>query len=243
MLSSYYDESSVDGNGPVAAVGGLLLNKDGYDRLTSDWYKALAKHPKLPINSDGLPYIHMKDFGADGLLSDYLDRRALFSDLATIVNRRKAVSIGATVMTENYRYSAAVFRKVPKFGFHSLCFLMSAIQQAKFVLSKGYEHDVPYMLDGECNAEDELRLAHKFITNKLPEYPCPHPYKAAGIMFEDDKKFPALQAADVIAWTVRREKANHPFPDGFEPLAGILEVNHRRPDFEDEWMTECFGLM
>ena len=65
MLRSYYDESAVDGAGPVSCVGGLLLNHRGDTWLEFEWNEAISGSG---IRKD---FIHMKDFGEDGELAAF----------------------------------------------------------------------------------------------------------------------------------------------------------------------------
>ncbi len=83
MLGSYFDESSVDGSGPVSVVGGLLIDHANYSWLDIDWSKAVYR------SNIGKDYIHMLDFGAHGDLASFpLDqKRALLTDLAAIINK------------------------------------------------------------------------------------------------------------------------------------------------------------
>jgi len=238
MLGSYYDESAVDGSGPVSAIGGLGLLHPNYTWLGIEWNECLEK------NDIGQGYLHMKDFGEHGCLHDYptTKRRKLFLGLTKIINEHKQFSIGSTLSPEEYRiHFSFMSKKGPPGGrrlsIHSMCFLHAAVAQSGWAEAAGYKLDIPFMLDEGCPDRTDVDIAHRYLREQYPAEAA-YPNRAGGLTWEDDKKFPSLQAADVIAWTVRRKAAGAGFDFGYEPLLEILDEFHYPAIFNDGTMKK-----
>lgn len=237
MFGSYYDESAVDGSGPVAAIGGLMLDHGQYFDLSVEWDRALVscKFPKRVV--------HMKDFGQHGDLADYNidEKRKLLSKLAWVINDNKNISIGCTLNPEDYRAYLPRFlgsRGIlkPEISIHGLCFLMAATAQAKWANGQNYEPDIPFMLDQGCPDRADIDKAHSFFRIDFPRLHPDVVTHAGGLTWEDDTKFPPLQAADIISWAVRRESAKLPFNNGNEPLAEVIDrKRHYAVHLETDW--------
>jgi hypothetical protein len=234
MLRSYFDESAVDGGGPISAVGGLLLNGSQYKWLESDWNQAIAD------SGIGKALIHMKDFGDHGDLASFPidEKRALLTNLARIINNRKRISIGSTLTPDQYRNHFSFLHKKEGLSIHTSCFLLAAVCQGKWCEEIGYVGDIPFMLDQGCPDRKDIEIAHAYLTNEFPAYQPDFPSHAGGLTWENDEKFPSLQAADVVAWAVRRKAAEMPFNKGTEPLLEIFDNTHFDAHFEKDWMAE-----
>jgi hypothetical protein len=239
MLGSYYDESAVDGSGPVSAIGGLGLLHSNYTWLEIEWNECLAK------NEIKQGYLHMKDFGEHGLLSDYpsAKRHKLFLGLTKIINEHKQFSIGSTLSPGEYQnHFSFMSKKGPaasrRLSIHSMCFLHAAVTQNGWADAARYESDIPFMLDEGCPDWADVKIAHRYLREEYPADEAPFPNRAGGLTWENDKKFPSLQAADVIAWTVRRKAANGQFNFGYEPLIEILDEFHYPAHFDEGAMKK-----
>lgn len=240
MFGSYFDESAVDGSGPVSAIGGLMLDGGQWFDLSREWDRALASRnfPKK--------FVHMKDFQQHGELANYdvEEKRKLFQKLAWIINDNKNLSIGCTLSPEDYKtLLPAVLGKNGKpkreITIHGVCFLMAATAQAKWANGQKYEHDIPFMLDGGCPDRADIDNAHVFFCKDFPRLRPDVITHAGGLTWGDDTKFPALQAADVIAWAVRRKTAGMQFSNGTEPLEEVIDPKrHIDAHLLIEWFHE-----
>jgi hypothetical protein len=98
ILTWYLDESGTHEGAPIAVVGGMLLNKSGFDALDKAWDIILARHG-IP------PPLHMSEFRRpDGRLADFANdsRHALFSDVVKVMNGHKIYSVAATLTAEQF---------------------------------------------------------------------------------------------------------------------------------------------
>jgi hypothetical protein len=231
VLECYLDESTIDDGSEVAVVAGLVLEPDRFTWLDIDWQKALARH--------NMPVVHMREFGPSGKLKEYPETslRSLFTDLVAIITEYKRFSIAATLSRAQYLTHFARFAKTHKRvnSIHSTCFLLLAVFQGRQADHDGYGCNINFVLDDFTKNKQEVIGAHRFLVDTFQkEYPT----HVGALDFGDDKKVSALQAADVVAWTVRRIRAGLPLRKGFEPLAGILNDPHLEKQFAETWMEE-----
>ena len=214
-----------------------MLNRRQHDWLRSEWNLAIGRA------GIGKSFIHMKDFGEHGALASFpIDRkRSLLADLADIIADRKQFSIGSTLTPEEYKVNFSFLSKEADeyLSIHSACFLQAAITQAKWAEDIGYLYDIPFTLDEGCPDRDDIDKSHRFLIRDYPGYHPPFPTHAGDLTWEDDRKFPSLQAGDVIAWAVRRKAAGLPFNAGCEPLLGIFDDRHLYSHFKKDWMEEA----
>jgi hypothetical protein len=136
--------------------------------------------------------------------------------------------------TERYRqhFSGAFTEK--EMGVYGMCFLVLAVMLGKHADATGYRETIPFLIDTGNPHRHHVVDVHKFITTTFQQM---YPIHAGSLMFVSDTDDPAIEAADVIAWTVRRKLVGL-FNNGFEPLAEILAEQHMEQPLEDEWMDE-----
>jgi len=81
-----------------------------------------------------------------------------------------------------------------------------------------------YLIDKGCAHPDHLNQAHSVVQERERER---FQRMTGTIGFDDDEQIPALQAADLIAWTSRKKQNGEPLSDEFEPLEDVL--SRRKP--------------
>lgn len=220
VVTLYLDESATDDAAPIAVVGGLLLNKEGFESLDEAFPKLLKKHG-VP------PPLHIKDFRRpQGRLANVSDetKHALFMDLVPLINSAKLYSIAATLTTAQYKkHFEANFRK-KGMGLYGVCFMMCAIINQKLAEFNSYDKRIPFLMDAGNPYADHVRGAHAALQQASSKY------KSIGsLAFDDDKLWSPLQAADVIAWASRVREQTGQFTNGYEPLAGLFDDAHEQP--------------
>jgi len=92
---------------------------------------------------------------------------------------------------------------------YAACFTQAALANDVLAIRNGYAGAIDYLLD-DGNA-----------------------YKAD--IEEGYRELRALQAADMISWTVRRTSDGR-LPLGFEPLADLLAQYHFVAPYKEQWM-------
>jgi hypothetical protein len=215
MFTCYLDESGTDSNSPTAVVGGLILNCSGFFWLDIEWTKAATFHRvTLPI--------HMREFTPHGRFASMNSeaRRALFADLVSIVNEYKLISIGAVLDAEQYR---SIFSGVTKMSMYGACFAQATMTND--ILAKC--STIGYVLDSGNRFKKDIVEAHASFRSRG--------VNLGNLEFGSDDSNCALQAADMISWTVRR-CISSTLPKGFEPLSDVFDQHHTEVPYKAEWM-------
>jgi hypothetical protein len=98
----------------------------------------------------------------------------------------------------------------------------------------GHHELIPYVLDDGNKYKNDIIEAKRTLASSLPSLKT--------IEFCSDTSLCALQAADVVTWSVRRQLAGT-FPSGFEPFQGLFDKHHLDLDYKEEWMVGVADLI
>jgi hypothetical protein len=226
-VNLYLDESATDGGTPEAVVAGILTNRAGFLGLDESWKECLASHK--------LKALHMKDFGQHGSLAALQaeGRKAIFSDAVSIINKYKLYSVGASITYAKYmeKLSPAIRDAMSVYGF---CFILSAYAEHLRAVHNKYDKNIGFILDFGNPYAAHVLEAHA----ALKRWQDTKPLNVGSLKFEDDKVVSALQAADLVAWSVRRRLTKSPFGNGFEPLLGIFDDAHSEVAWDGGWLQQ-----
>jgi hypothetical protein len=226
----YLDESGTSDPGtPTAVVGGMIINRSHYDHFEPTWFDILKRH-------DVNPPVHMKEFGPNGKLGWLCvkQRRELFAELVTLINSHKIFSISATLSNSEYEENCPPELR-EELGVYGMCFNLAAMISHKLADGK-YEGKIPFILDTGNRYANHVRSAHAAMLELQKEVFL----HAGGLYFDDDTYFGVLQAADVIAWGVRRQESKKSYPPGLEQIGELLlkEQAHHNNEWKVEWLAE-----
>jgi len=222
-FTCYLDESGTDNNCDVAVVGGLILDMGQFYWLGQELQCVLSRHKITPP-------LHMYEFGKDQKLGhlNSESRRALFQDVARVINDNKAMSIASTLRREDYRRA---FDGLTKLSMYGASFVQVAMMNDTAMKKGGYKGSIRYLLDTGNPNRSDVNDAETVLSS----YKCDNGFNLESIGFESDDDNSALQAADVVSWSVRRRLSSG-LKSGFEPLQEILESKHEELAYKDEWM-------
>jgi hypothetical protein len=202
----------------MAVVGGLLLRPEDFFWLDVEWRRVQSKH--------GIMYpVHMREFTPNGVFRGIsaAERRRLFVDLVRIINEHKLASVAATLVTATYR---RVFNGITNLSMYGACFAQLALMNDVEARLNDYHEPIPYVLDDGNPYKKDIIEARGTLA--LPSLET--------IEFCSDASLCALQAADVVSWSVRRKLAGR-FLSEFEPLLGLFDKHHLDLDYGEEWMV------
>jgi hypothetical protein len=230
MVRLYLDESGGGGESPVAVVGGMLINYSHYLHFEEAWDQMLDSH------GIGAP-LHMKEFGKHKRLGSISRccRREIFIEVAELINSHKIGSLSATLTNSEYEEIVpAEIRKV--YSPYVMCFILAVAENHKLAEGR-YEKKIPFILDVGNPFAEHVRQGHAGAVQLQRNEGFLH---VGGLYFDNDAEFGTLQAADVIAWTIRRLASGKTLPPGMEPLAEVVafEKDHRDERFKKEWMIQ-----
>lgn len=193
----YLDESSTDCGGPVAVVAGLLFIPTGFTWLDVEWERALAEC--------GLKCIHMRTVQKDLKGISQPDRLKLFTKLANAINTNKGWSLESILDTaEHHQYFGWLGDSM--WSMYATCFLLTVLSVARQLEAERHPYEVPFIMDCGNPYRPQVECVHKHLVEEFP-----HPLCVGTLEFDSDATWRHLQAADVVAWAVRRKRAGDSF--------------------------------
>ncbi|HWZ56183.1 MAG TPA: DUF3800 domain-containing protein [Verrucomicrobiae bacterium] len=225
----YLDESGTsDPSTPEAVIGGMLINDSYRPHFEESW--------RILLEEFGVqPPLHMREFTPHGRLAHIssADRRRLFARVVELIHHHGIATLAAVLANQDYE--AAIPLEIRnQFSVYAMCFNLIVVMNHK--LAEGdYGDPIPFILDSGNPYAEHVRQAHAAAVRFQREE---HFLNVGSLQFEDDSTLGALQAADVIAWGVRRRKSRKPFPAGFEPIPGIFDHGHNESPWTPELLRE-----
>jgi len=202
LIVCFLDESETDANTPHAVLGGITMNRKELPEFDSRWNQMLAAH-RLP---DGL---HMIDLGPNGkyphLVGDAC--AAMLTEAVDIINDCRIATFVAPLNNRTHKTVFSSEIRDINFSVYFFAFLMAVVLNQRNAEGHGCSEPIDYILD-EGNRFKEHIVAIKEVVASDPQF---DQYKIGIIDFGTDSKIPALQAADVIAWSARRRNAGLQF--------------------------------
>ena len=199
MLTAYLDESRMEDTKAYPVVGGYLGTVEGWLALTAAWKDALR--------DEGISHFHAKDLWSNDEPFDDTARWtfdakvALVDRLIDIIHRSVICSVVTAI--DNSAYLAVAgsrARAASKYGSqYELCGCSCAVLVGQYAMRES-PFPIHFVFD-EGN-----RFRHHFergyqIVQRGPCHFAPH---LGPLTFASDLRVVALQAADLIAWTVAR---------------------------------------
>jgi hypothetical protein len=173
----------------------------------------------------------MMEFGNHGTLAGLrsVGRRALFSDLARIINDNKLYSVASSLSSEKYNVA---FDGLTELSMYGASFIQVAMINGTGMRLGGSKEPIRYRLDDGNSYAAQIVEGHVFLTENERE----HPLNMGDLHFDSDDNSAALQAADVVAWSVRRKLAST-LKSGFEPLEELFNGEHVEIEYREDWMN------
>ncbi|MHB8084256.1 MAG: DUF3800 domain-containing protein [Dehalococcoidia bacterium] len=222
----YLDESGTHDASPYTVVAGLLLNRNNFISLGVEWRDLLQR---MRIKTD----IHMKEFGKHGKLG-YLteaERYFLFTNISGIINSHKIYSVAGVIDQQQYKEILNLDKRkeMSPYGF---CFIMCAYANHIEAKNNNRQHDIGYLMSEVSEHRGQILETHAEMRKEQEEGLMP--LHIGRIGFDYPKYVPALQAADIIAWGVRRRLIGDHFDQGFEYVQHIISDKHHVQHSWDE---------
>lgn len=235
MLRVAFDAAGLPTERDVFTVAGLISSTDNWARLERDWESALAD-AGMPCAADGKPLpFHMTDFetryGKFTETSGWTPQRKseLVGRLIGIIGRRVRARFSCSILMEEwYRLKPADtrMRQLP----YGMCTAACSAAIAEWVHKYGNCEAVAYLFEGGTMGEGAMFDAFDDIARKglAEKY-------YVGSRTKGDKRRPELQAADILAYEIRKSLINDMATDRLRPrkrksFSQLMEV-HEGGDF------------
>lgn len=189
-LEVYIDESG-KGDPPVFVLAGFIARADQWTAFNEEWIAALSEVPAVAA-------FHMTDArwsGNDVKLPRLLD----------IIRRHVLVGIAISVLHADYE--TEIRGKIAKRLDHpySMVFYSIFVTAAAWQLEVGLDEKMDFIFDEQRSESDFLELHWPKILSAMPDE---IKRRIGGRpIHADDKEIIPLQAADILAWYLRRKFA------------------------------------
>jgi hypothetical protein len=200
VLQAYADDSGNHKESHVFVLAGFVAKADpDWILFEKEWADALAKPPRLA-------YFKMKECHAlKGQFNGWKkqDRDERLAELVTIIKNRALASIFALV--PRGEFSAAISRSKSRWSKSPYGVVYYALVWAtlKSVLSSGITDQVDFIFDEQLRLSDDVQAAWGLFSQLAMKSELA-PLLGSRPVHGDDKKFLPLQAADLLAWHIRR---------------------------------------
>jgi len=231
----YLDESGTHDQSPYTVVAGLCLNRNSFISLGKLWNELLRD---MQIK----PPVHMKEFGRPNGRLGYLtdaQRYLLFANITAIINSHKVYSIAATMDQKQFKEICRLHPK-KEMSSYGMCFVLCAYINHKQAEYKKYSHNIAFLMSEISEHKGQILATHA----EMKECQKTNPFHMGSISFDDPINVPALQAADIIAWGVRKRLMEESFNQGFEYIEKIFDENHLEyPYLEEHFLGISQALM
>jgi hypothetical protein len=227
-FQAYFDDSGTDAHSPLVVVAGFVASTNDWLSLSGEWNRLLDRHR--------LPYMHMAEAeaGAKHFKSAPLGaRRSLIHEFADIV--ATYVRCGICAEIPKAEYAQVVVRP------------LHGLRYAENVFGNHYNllHSAAiYGTERQCKhfgiAVDETEIifsqqSDKWVAEQVgrsDSRKCGFPNRAT---FANMRQRPALQAADMFAWLMRRRD-----PQGMirvdQRHAGLVHKPYARFVADGDWL-------
>jgi hypothetical protein len=195
ILQAYVDESW---NDDVFAMGGYIATTEQWEQLSDDWAAELNRHPKLD-------YFKMSEAGAlrgpfQFFTTEQRDQR--LENFYSIVEKNVLASFSSVVFRRDFE---TLVKKLPvKLTTFPYRFMLNSLLTgvAAFQKRGGLNEPVKYIFDRQMMQEKKVLGLWDVAMNDM--WPENRAMIAGPPIFEDEKDFEGLQAADLEAWWARR---------------------------------------
>ena len=210
-LQVFLDESrpGKSGQWDVFTVGGVAIDDRNLSRFDREWKRALRLAP-VPLER-----FHMTDW--ENSQGDYRgweqrDRFRLFDALCTVVTRSVQFAMSCSIDLRGYAELSLDDRQVIGSTKYGICFQSCFAQVNARLQADDQREPVAYVLDQTPpmgGVSEILELWRLFWTDRI-----------ASVNFVDSRRFPALQAADIVAYEMAKQAAHE--------LGRAAQMNQRK---------------
>jgi Protein of unknown function (DUF3800) len=196
LLKAFIDDSGSGGDSPWFVLAGYVGTAEAWDAFDKPWREVLDGPPKLEY------FKHSEVYGYDtqwGAISSKQQRQQRLDAFIDVVGKHASRSIYVRLKQKDY--DEVIKPYVPPMWQNAYYFLFTGFLSAGTSTEKwsGENRKIEFFFDSNQDVEKPSR--------KLYSQVCDLPYFAGrveGIHYKDEKLFLPLQAADLLAWEVRR---------------------------------------
>jgi len=195
MLRAFVDDSGSGGDSPWFVLAGYLGTVADWDAFDSEWQEVLCAEPRIE-------YFKMKQ--AERLRDQFEgftpeQRDAKINALIDVILKRARQAV--YVRAKQKDYDEIVKTQVPEMWDNAYFFLFPAFVTCCTSLEKWFGNSEP--IHFVFDSHERFENPSKQLYNQILGAPV-LAGRIVNVDYEDDKQFLPLQAADLLAWQVRR---------------------------------------
>jgi Protein of unknown function (DUF3800) len=230
MLQVYVDDSASDDGDQRLLLAGYINTADKWIRFSDAWQEELDHSPRIR-------YLKMAE--ANNLGGEFRgwkpeDRDEKLKGLARVIRHFAPASIHSSISRREFK---TIVSPVAPYGFNRpyfYCFQAIIVPLANSMLEFGLPKvPVDFIFDEQEEVGEEARFFYRIIRDSQPA--AVRSILSRDPIFRDDKQVLPLQAADMLAWHVRRNHISK--PDAFQvPKFLSADGHHMAVDIDTEWL-------
>lgn len=220
-LQAVIDDSGSDKGDRRLFMAGFVSTAENWTLFSDAW--AAELRAGRPIN-----YLKMREANSrDGEFSGWTqgDVREKLARLKALVDYYSPMSFHNS-MSRSADWEA--FKAIAPRGLgnpHFSCTFGIVSSVSRFVASQNHSCKIEFIFDTQVEIEDEVDLFFDYMMESIPEES--RALIARKPRYEDDRTFAPLQAADMLAWNLRRRHEDHgSWMKGSDDLAPINNDAH-----------------
>src|SRR5882672_3149158 len=241
MLQAFIDDSASEQGDRNLFLAGYIQRAPVWTAFSDDWQLVLASHPKIA-------HLHMVE--AESLRGEFRGWSASQRDLkiqalAEVIERHGAVSIVCSISRNIFN---SVLKPIAPYALSSpyfYCFYGIIITAARWALARNGNVPIDFIFDEHGALGTEASGWYEVIRQlQKPEI---QQFLGSTPVFRDDKKFLPLQAADMLAWHLRRKNESRnatedrPFSDRLQNVGDHIGVVITE-DFLKSWAEQMSSV-
>lgn len=205
MLQVYIDDSYSDAGDQRLFLAGYINKPDKWARFSDAWREELRVSPSI----DYLKMSEANSFEGPFCGWDVPARDEKIRGLARVIRHFRPASIHSSVSRSEFK---AIVAPVAPYGFaqpYSYCFQVLMVSLANSMLEYGLPRvPIEFIFDEQGDMGKEARFFYRIIRDGQPA--AVRSLLSDDPGFGDDKLVLPLQAADMLAWHVRRNHLRNP---------------------------------
>jgi len=204
MMQVYIDDSGKSDQSPVLVLAGYLASDERWQLFDARWNTILALH--------GMTNFHAVDvwrLGYSSGVKSPLVRSSVFVQLLNCITQHVEHAFAVSIPLESHEhwFASKQFPEYPELRVYNMAFYGLLTQIHQHMFKRHFDKSLEIMFD-EQGGESAARILggmEEFAGLAAGGFPN---LKVATPKFMSDNGCPGLQAADMLAWLLRRDALN-----------------------------------
>lgn len=197
VLQAYIDDSCDQTRSSVFVLGGFLGDSENWEAFSQEWNDQLRKS-----HIDSFKCSRMPISSAPELVAMYY--RIIERHIPLSIDCTLKIPVWKRVVNEFEWPDSTLSRKLKKLVENPYFYTSKRLMQALFGLTRdiGFKGEIDLFFDEQVGEKNSLLEAWDYF--KATSHTNSQEQMGAKPSFKDDRNCPPLQAADLIAWFIRK---------------------------------------